>query len=346
MYRRDLTSTFLSTGCRYVRKCSTEFTSERVMSVRASCAELSHSELDIAILGQLMASVNTSSIVSMAACHKEDEHKKAFTSFSHQGNPVCIRMFWFLHGVGINRLKNLTRSFKENDLTPRVHGNTKRKPKHALSYSSTEFVVRFLFSYAEQHALLLPGRILWYSRTDIQLLPSSVSKRAVWRLYHVAAEEVDAVHAVAYSTFCLLWRTLTPSIVEMKPPSDLCWHCQQNSTAIMRTANSSEAEKSSTIDSALEHLRIVKQERTLYKSIYDECKESVRAHFVCDGEFSSPPLAACTPPNSKEIKVHYSFDYTQQVHYPSDPLQPGLIYFLTPRKCTVFGVNYEAYLGR
>ena len=40
--------------------------------------------------------------------------------------------------------------------------------------------------------------------------------------------------------------------------------------------------------------------------------------------------------------MHYSFDYAQQVHYPSDPLQPGPIYFLTPRKCTVFGVACEA----
>ena len=32
----------------------------------------------------------------------------------------------------------------------------------------------------------------------------------------------------------------------------------------------------------------------------------------------------------------------QQVHYPSDPLQPGPIYFLTPRKCGIFGVCCEA----
>jgi len=31
-----------------------------------------------------------------------------------------------------------------------------------------------------------------------------------------------------------------------------------------------------------------------------------------------------------------------QVHYPSDPLQPGPIYFLTPRKCAIFGVCCEA----
>ncbi|XP_065885175.1 uncharacterized protein [Dysidea avara] len=31
----------------------------------------------------------------------------------------------------------------------------------------------------------------------------------------------------------------------------------------------------------------------------------------------------------------------QQVHYPSDPLQPVPIYFLTPRKCGVFEVCRE-----
>ena len=55
-----------------------------------------------------------------------------------------------------------------------------------------------------------------------------------------------------------------------------------------------------------------------------------------------PQPCSQTPCNSVGIKAHYSFDYTQQVHFPSDPLQPGAIYFLTPRKCTVFGVNCEA----
>ena len=32
----------------------------------------------------------------------------------------------------------------------------------------------------------------------------------------------------------------------------------------------------------------------------------------------------------------------QQVHYPSDPLQPGPMYFLTPQKFTIFGVCCEA----
>ncbi len=32
----------------------------------------------------------------------------------------------------------------------------------------------------------------------------------------------------------------------------------------------------------------------------------------------------------------------QQVFYPNDPLQPGPVYFLTPRKCAIFGVCSEA----
>ena len=34
----------------------------------------------------------------------------------------------------------------------------------------------------------------------------------------------------------------------------------------------------------------------------------------------------------------YSYFKFKQIHYPSSPLQPGPIYFLTPRKCGIFGV--------
>ena len=40
--------------------------------------------------------------------------------------------------------------------------------------------------------------------------------------------------------------------------------------------------------------------------------------------------------------VHYSFDYAQQVHYLSDPQQPGPIFFLISRKCSIFGIHCEA----
>ena len=334
---RELVSAFVVTGCGCSKAsgkpCSTQFSQDYLASVRATCFELSHSELDMAILGQLMGGMNNSSDVSVLARHKESDRVKSYTTLLHQGKAVCAKTFQIIHTVGKKRLRNLMASFKENGLTPRVHGNVKRLPKHALSLRSTEYVVRFLFSYAEQHALFLPGRVPGYTRTDLQLLPSSVSKKAVWRVYHEAAEGDDNIHAVAYSTFCYLWRKLVPSVVVMKPRSDLCWQCQQNSSAITRLANSSESDKSAAIADALEHLRIVKMERSLYKSTCDKCKDSIQAYFVTDdGTFSPPSPNSKIAANTNDIKAHYSFDYAQQVHYPSDPLQPGPIYFLTPRK--------------
>lgn len=73
------------------------------------------------------------------------------------------------------------------------------------------------------------------------------------RVYHAAAKAKGSIHPVAYTTVCFLWRELTPSVIVMKPRSDLCWQCQQNSTAIVRTANHPEADKSAACANALKH---------------------------------------------------------------------------------------------
>ena len=128
----------------------------------------------------------------------------------------------------------------------------------------------------------------------------------------------------------------------MKPMSDLCFECQKNSTAIVRAANCPDTEKSVALKNAEDHLRIVHLERSFYKSTVDECRRIVHDHFMQNGSFVAPGLSSKIAPSSKPITVHYSFDFAQGIHYPSDLLQPGPIYFLTPRKCSVFGVHCEA----
>ena len=66
----------------------------------------------------------------------------------------------------------------------------------------------------------------------------------MWVEYKLSCEEAG-LPSVARSTFSSLWRKLVPHIQVMKPMSDLCWKCQQNSVAIMRAANRPETEKSS-----------------------------------------------------------------------------------------------------
>ena len=93
---------------------------------------------------------------------------------------------------------------------------------------------------------------------------------------------------------------------------------------------------------AEEHILLAKKERSYYRAICDTGKQSVRQLFQEGGSFSPPPTSPRSRPCSLHSPVHYSFDMAQQVHYPSDPLQPGPIYFLTPCKCAIFGVCREA----
>ena len=75
-----------------------------------------------------------------------------------------------------------------------------------------------------------------------------------------------------------------------------------------------------------EHLKIALAERSVYRKA---CKESREV-------MAASPTSAVVPWHT--TKFHYSFDFAQQFHFPSDPFQPGSIYFLTPRKCGLFGV--------
>ena len=65
-------------------------------------------------------------------------------------------MFQILPGIDKKRFTNLMKSLKEDGLAPRIHGNTKKKPHHVLSFSSVEYVVHFLLNYNKQNGLLLP----------------------------------------------------------------------------------------------------------------------------------------------------------------------------------------------
>ena len=103
--------------------------------------------------------------------------------FWHRGLKVCRKTFLFLHTISEKRFKNLKTSLLQNGLSPRMHGNTKRLPANTTSFADIQQVVNFITTYAEAHAILLPGQIPGYKRSDLQLLPSTATKHNVWLLY-------------------------------------------------------------------------------------------------------------------------------------------------------------------
>ena len=91
----------------------------------------------------------------------------------------------------------------------------------------------------------------------------------------------------------------------------------------MRSTNLPDVEKSQTLKEAELHLALATKERELCNTECLKAVEQIKAH-----------------PSSPEV-VHFSFDFSQQLHFPNSPQQVGPHYFLTPRKCQLFGICSE-----
>ena len=74
--------------------------------------------------------------------------KKAYTSFSHQGNPVFIVMFWFLHGVRSSDWRTWL-EVSRRMVWPREHMTT---PKRSRSmHSPTRQLSSWFSSFSHMH---------------------------------------------------------------------------------------------------------------------------------------------------------------------------------------------------
>ena len=138
--------------------------------------------------------------------------------------------------------KAIKQSWMAGGLCPRVRA--KVLPHNTTKLSDIRGIVTFILQYAEDHAILLQGRISGYKRDDLQLLPSSTTKRQVWEAYHQAPTISGSMKAIGYSLFCELWKSLTHQVVVTRPMSDLCWICQKNTNLIMLAHNRPVEEKS------------------------------------------------------------------------------------------------------
>ena len=228
----------------------------------------------------------------------------------------------FLHGICKDKLTALLKHYRLNGVSPRVHKLTKKLPKNALTFDETKYVVTFIVDYSETHTMSLPGRVHGYARDDLKLLPSNCSKKMVYENYVDACKPVNA-RACSLVLFRHLWRQLVPFVVVLRPKTDLCWFCQKNVTMISRATNVSEEVKDEAFLKAQDHLATAKTEREFYHSVCSQAKH--------DAEGVKQLVKK--QPVTFEGLGHYSMDFAQQVHFPSNPLQPGPIYFKTPRMC-------------
>ncbi|KAK6190399.1 hypothetical protein SNE40_002279 [Patella caerulea] len=173
----------------------------------------------------------------------------------------------------------------------------------ALSFEDIQRIVTFLINFAEQHALVLLGRVPGFKRDDVKLLPSSETKASIWRKYSKTTKD-EGHTAAGVTTFKSIWKSLCFHIVKTKPMSDLCFECQKNNYAVYKSANLSDSDKSSRLKKQEIHLMTVTRERSVYQEeMESSSKETVRSLGINE--------LGQNKPCSREMHMHYSLDFAQ-----------------------------------
>ena len=109
--------------------CSTSITVDHFRSLRCQMADPTHEELDLVVMGQVMAGCFS------AETFRKQERSRSFTIFYHNGTRICQKTFLFLHTMGYGRFKAIKASFMANGVVARVHGNkgkSRRKDRLTL----------------------------------------------------------------------------------------------------------------------------------------------------------------------------------------------------------------------
>ena len=111
------------------------------------------------------------------------------------------------------------------------------------------------------------------------------------------------------------------------------------------------------IDVARVHQELVEEKCNRYREVCKASRQNLMDIFTtADSTCQPSPPSSMTPALSMKTVMHYSFNMAQQVKHvyiatfviciglgtlSIRSLQPGPVYFLTPRKCAIFGVCCE-----
>ena len=117
-----------------------------------------------------------------------------------------------------------------------------------------------------------------------------------------------------------------------KPRTDLCNDCQKNNNLILKTANVEDSQKVIKLQKQEEHLYRAERERLVYKRQCNNAK--IELGHITEQNSTCIDKSEHILPSF----IHISFDFAQQLHFPAPPDQPGGLFFLTPRKCGLFGI--------
>ena len=120
-----------------------------MLEYRQQCQEISSEEFDLSVKVKLAAHLKSSTYWSQSNEQKpkKKERERVAHIYYFAGQQVCLDTFLLCHGIGKFKLNNIAASHDKVGLKPRVHGNTRKISKHALSVLDVKRMSQFLEEY-------------------------------------------------------------------------------------------------------------------------------------------------------------------------------------------------------
>ncbi len=322
--------------------CLTTLTGREILERRQSVQKLNGREQDIVLLTHLVLGQHQDLM-----SHIRRKRSRIIYRFDRT-REVCRTAFQYIYRVGDTRLKRLKKLASHGVFSPHLHGNTNHAPSNLLPQPDVDRLINFVENFVEIHGLPMPGGMRAGHRET--LLASDCSYAAVWDEYRTSIGDLSSQHGqeyrvIGYDSFRSIWQQSFPWVTFQANRSDLCDYCQETKDQLRYCESEEETQR--LIFRYQEHYQDVQIARTVYRDEVNSAKEqwnslSKRKREAILSNLSSPEKFQDQKPCQLKIAIHYSFDYAQQVHYPHSSQQKGKEYFITPRKCQVFGVCAEA----
>ena len=140
-----------------------------------NCHELTSTELDMVILGQLSAhDVSNTSTVHVSSSQSRTKHAAA--TYFYKNIQRCRKTFLFLHTLSDKRFQILLSHYEAKVVAPRRHDLTCKSPPNTTSLPRVNRMLDFAKNIAESISLPLPGCLPNFRDEQIQLLPTDMTK--------------------------------------------------------------------------------------------------------------------------------------------------------------------------
>ena len=160
--------------------CWKQFSHDTIVRARQESMDPEKSELDMSIMATLHA-----------VCENDSEGLSSRTPIKYQfgGKRIIYRVtFMFIYTLSKKHLENLIKYYNDEGLCTRIQKNKKKRPHNQTDHKNVQKIKGFIEKFADNHAMPLPGRLPDFKDYCVMLLPSDMTKSAVYRLYVKACD--------------------------------------------------------------------------------------------------------------------------------------------------------------